>query len=68
MRQIAEYQATIYSCRLITIIFDADRCAHTILPLFSSVGEKGRNATQWVHDIYWRPYHWLAGEKITRKQ
>jgi multidrug efflux pump len=40
----------------------------TLYSLFSSVGEKGRNATQWVHDIYWRPYHWLAGEKITRKE
>jgi len=40
----------------------------TLYSLFSSVGEKVRNATQWVHDIYWRPYHWLAGEKITRKE
>jgi multidrug efflux pump len=40
----------------------------TLYSLFSSVGEKGRNARQWVHDIYWRPYQWLAGEKITRKE
>ena len=39
----------------------------TLYSLFSSVGEKGRNATQWLHDIYWRPYRWLAGEKLTRK-
>ena len=40
----------------------------TLYSFFSSVGEKGRNATQWLHDIYWRPYRWLAGEKLTRKQ
>jgi multidrug efflux pump subunit AcrB len=40
----------------------------TLYSLFSSMGEKSRNATQWLHDIYWRPYRWLAGEKIVRKQ
>ena len=40
----------------------------TLYSLFSSMGEKSRNATQWLHDIYWRPYRWLAGEKLTRKQ
>ncbi len=40
----------------------------TLYSLFSSIGEKGRNATQWLHDIYWRPYRWLAGEKITRRE
>jgi len=40
----------------------------TLYSLFSSVGEKSRNATQWLHDIYWRPYRWLAGEKITRRE
>jgi multidrug efflux pump subunit AcrB len=40
----------------------------TLYSLFSSMGEKSRNATQWLHDIYWRPYRWLAGEKIIRKQ
>ncbi|MBU1161844.1 MAG: efflux RND transporter permease subunit, partial [Proteobacteria bacterium] len=40
----------------------------TLYSFFSSVGEKGRNATQWLHDIYWRPYRWLAGEKLTRRE
>jgi multidrug efflux pump len=40
----------------------------TLYSLFSSVGEKDRDATQWLHDIYWRPYRWLAGEKLTRKE
>jgi multidrug efflux pump subunit AcrB len=39
----------------------------TLYSLFSTMGEKGRNATQWLHEIYWRPYRWLAGEEITRK-
>ena len=37
----------------------------TLYSLFSSVGERSRHATQWLHDIYWRPYRWLAGEKAT---
>ena len=40
----------------------------TLFSLFSGIGEKIRNATQWLHDIYWRPYRWLAGEKLTRKR
>ncbi len=40
----------------------------TLYSLFSSMGEKSRNATQWLHDIYWRPYRWLAGEKLMRKR
>jgi multidrug efflux pump subunit AcrB len=40
----------------------------TLYSLFSSMGEKSRNATQRLHDIYWRPYQWLAGEKSTRKE
>jgi len=40
----------------------------TLYSFFSRVEEKGRDATQWLHDIYRRPYRWLAGEKITRKQ
>jgi len=40
----------------------------TLYSLFSSVGEKGRNVTQWLNDIYWRPYRWLAGENITRRE
>ena len=39
----------------------------TLYSLFSSMGEKSRNATQWLHDIYWKPYRWLAGERLTRK-
>jgi multidrug efflux pump subunit AcrB len=35
----------------------------TLYSLISSMGEKGRNAREWLHDIYWRPYQWLAGEK-----
>jgi multidrug efflux pump len=40
----------------------------TLYSLFATMGEKSRNATQWLHDIYWRPYRWLAGEEITRKE
>jgi multidrug efflux pump len=40
----------------------------TLYSLFSSMGEKSRNATQWLHDIYWKPYRWLAGEKLMRKR
>lgn len=39
----------------------------TLYSLFSNMGEKSRNAIHWLHDIYWRPYRWLAGEKLTRK-
>jgi multidrug efflux pump subunit AcrB len=40
----------------------------TLYSLFSTMGEKSRNATQWVRDIYWRPYRWLAGEKLSQKK
>jgi len=36
----------------------------TLYSLFSSIGEKGRSAAEWLHYIYWKPYHWLAGEKV----
>jgi multidrug efflux pump len=39
----------------------------TLYSLFSTMGEKSRNAAHWLHDIYWRPYRWLAGEKLVRK-
>ena len=40
----------------------------TLYSLFSSMEEKSRNATQWLRDIYWRPYRWLAGEKLTQRE
>jgi len=38
----------------------------TLYSLFTQMGEKGRNLRQWLHDIYWKPYHRLAGERIPK--
>jgi multidrug efflux pump subunit AcrB len=36
----------------------------TLYALFSGLGEKGQTAAQQLRRIYWKPYHWLAGEKV----
>ncbi len=38
----------------------------TLYSLFTQMGEQGRDLRQWLHDIYWKPYRRLAGEKLTR--
>jgi type II secretory pathway component PulF len=36
----------------------------TLYTLFTGMAEKGQSAAQWLRHIYWKPYRWLAGEKI----
>jgi multidrug efflux pump subunit AcrB len=38
----------------------------TLYSLFSSMAGKGQTAAQLLHRIYWKPCHWLSGEKNTR--